>query len=404
MDLDAVFFAIPFFFLAMAIEYFWGRKLRRKIYRFNDTITNLNIGVGSQVFGLFSKIVLIGVYVFAYEHWAIFQIQNSAWSFIACLVLFDFLYYWAHRWSHSMNFLWGAHVVHHSSEEFNLAVALRQSWIHSLLAFFIFLPLPLLGFSTEVFLAAGAVITLYQFWVHTELIDKMPVWFEFVFNSPSHHRVHHATNKQYIDRNHAAIFIIWDRMFGTFAREVESPQYGLTKPLKSWNPFWANLHHYVDMLDTWKSCELWIDKVLLPFRKPDWQAVKNKPQGSALAFSKYDQKARPSHQLYILIQFILISFGLMAYTYFFESLGLGFQILFLAIILSSTLICGALLEQKAWVKKVEWARLILIALSLDWLYYLQYVDWFHVMLLSSSVVLIVLIVMLYGKQSTISAT
>jgi alkylglycerol monooxygenase len=183
MEPAYILFAIPFFFLAIGIEYAWGRFKGHSYYRLNDALTNLNIGVGSQVFSLFQKFVLLGAYTFVYEHFALWRQPQTGWSFVLCLVVFDMFYYWAHRWSHAWNFLWGAHVVHHSSEDFNLSVALRQSWFHNALAFFIFLPIPLMGFDPMIFFAAGAVITLYQFWVHTEAVDRMPAWFELVFNT-----------------------------------------------------------------------------------------------------------------------------------------------------------------------------------------------------------------------------
>ena len=192
--------AIPFFFLLIGLEYLVAKLRKMEVYKLSDAVTNLNIGIGSQVFSLFQKGLILGAYMWVFEHYAYFEIPLSWWSVLLCLISFDFLYYWAHRWSHEVNFLWAAHVVHHSSEEYNLSVALRQSWIHNLLAMYIFMPLPLLGFPPAVAFPVALFVTLYQFWIHTETIGKLPTWVEYIFNTPSHHRVHHGVNHQYISR------------------------------------------------------------------------------------------------------------------------------------------------------------------------------------------------------------
>lgn len=387
MEPAYILFAIPFFFIAIGVEYFWGRRHGKAYYRFNDAITNLNIGIGSQVFSLFQKFILIGAYTFFYEHFALVRQPQSWWSFVLCLVLFDMFYYWAHRWSHAWNFLWGAHVVHHSSEDYNLSVALRQSWIHNLLAFFIFLPLPVLGFDPMIFFSAGAVITLYQFWIHTEAVERLPRWFEFIFNSPSHHRVHHGVNPEYIDKNHAAIFILWDRLFGTFQAERVKPTYGITKPLRSWNPTWANLHYYAEMRSAMKQMSRWRDKLFMLVARPGWlpaelggfQAVPEVQPDKP----KYNAQNQMALQGYILAQFVLITCGLVAYMTYFDEIGLGYQVLFLGILILSTMIVGALFEQRSWVRIAEFARLALVVLSLNALYFTTYTDWFYVMLIGS---------------------
>ncbi len=382
-----ILFAIPFFFMAIGLEYWWGKRKGREFYRLNDAITNLNIGIGSQVFSLFQKFVLLGAYTFFYEHFALIRQPQTWWSFILCLVIFDLFYYWAHRWSHAWNFLWGAHVVHHSSEDFNLSVALRQSWFHNLLAFFIFLPIPVMGFDPMIFFSAGAVITIYQFWVHTEAVNRMPRWFEFVFNTPSHHRVHHGVNPEYIDKNHAAIFIIWDRLFGTFQLEGVKPTYGITKPLNSWNPAWANVHYYAEMRTAMRRMKRLRDKIYMLVARPGWLPDElggyQAPGEVEQSKPKFDGKARPALNGYILAQFVMITVGLVAYMTYFEEIGIFYQILFLGVLIVSTMIVGAILEQRSWVKVAEFARLALVVLSLNILYFTSYFDWFYIMLLFS---------------------
>ena len=385
---------IPFFFLCMGIEWLYGRIKGEKYYRFNDTITNLNLGIGSQIFGLLTKGLIVGTLVWVSQNWAIMQIPNTWWSSILCLVFFDFLYYWAHRWGHEVNFFWGAHIVHHQSEDFNLGVALRQSWFHSLIAAFIFLPIPLLGFQPVIFLGTSGIVTLYQFWVHTEAINKLPRWFEYILNTPSHHRVHHARDPKYLDKNYAATFIVWDRIFGTFIEEKEKPHYGVTKKFNSWNPTWANFHYYIEMWQAARQMPKWRDKVKMIFAKPGWLPEEMGGYQDAPAIEKNDQKYNNdnrSMRIYVTVQFLLITCGLIAYMYHFENLSVFFQWTLAGLLILSATICGAILENKKWLYIAEYAKLIMTVLCLNVLYYLNYMDWFLIMLICSSIGFLLLV-------------
>jgi len=175
--------AIPFFFALMGVEWLWASYQKKKVYDLNDTVTNLSIGIGNQVFGLFMKVILIGAYIGVYENFAFFHIENPFFAFVIGTILYDFIFYWAHRWGHEINFFWGAHIVHHQSEHYNLSVALRQSWFHNLLSFWMFLPIPLIGIDPLVFVGVNAFNLLYQFWIHTELVGKLgPL--EWFLNTP----------------------------------------------------------------------------------------------------------------------------------------------------------------------------------------------------------------------------
>ncbi|CAN5402156.1 sterol desaturase family protein [soil metagenome] len=379
--------AIPFFFLLMGLEMLVGYLKKKKWYRFNDAVTNLNIGIGQQAFSLLSKALLLGAYIYIQEHWAFFYIAPAVWSFFACLILFDFFFYWAHRWSHEINFFWGAHVVHHSSEEYNLSVALRQSWFHNIIAFVIFLPIPFLGFDPKVFFAAAAVQTLYQFWIHTKAIHQFPKWMEYIFNTPSHHRVHHGINPKYIDKNHAGMFIIWDRMFGTFQAEEEEPTYGITTQLKSWNPAWANFHYYMEMWQSAKRMSSWKDKLRVIFARPGWlpdELGGPLPIPEVKAdYKPFDTAVHKGLNWYVAMQFIIITVGLIAFMANFEHISTFYRIVFMGLLLLSGMICGAIFENKRWVIVAEYARLALAALSLNTFYYYQYLDWFSIMLVAS---------------------
>lgn len=378
---------IPIFLGLLIVEFLYlKRKGQNHLFRLNDTITNLNIGVGHLLTRLFFGFILIGAYEYFYSI-APFKMSNNIFTWIFCFIAYDFLFYWAHRWGHEVNLFWAAHSVHHQSEDYNLSVALRQSWLHSLLAFVIFLPVPFMGMPAEIFFINSAISGLYQFWIHTETIQRMPKWFEFIFNTPAHHRVHHAVNPEYIDKNHGATLIIWDRIFGTFAQESKHPSYGVTKPINTWNPIKSNYIYFVEMWQASKKM-LWKDKLSLLFKKPGWM-----PEylGGPLPIpevsdskEKYDTRAiSKGLNIYVLVQFIFILFGTIGFLYYFSVLSIGLKLAAFGMLMMTLVICGAIMEQKKWVKYLEYVRLGLALIVINSIYYINFHDWLNVTLIVS---------------------
>ncbi|GIV44698.1 MAG: sterol desaturase [Bacteroidia bacterium] len=392
--------AIPFFLIAIAIELWFQKKQNKKWYRLNDAITNLNIGIGNQVFSLFIKAILLWSYAYTLNAFAIFRLENTWYNFLIGLLIFDFLFYWAHRWSHEVNFLWGAHVVHHSSEEYNLTVALRQSWIHNLIAFFIFLPMPLLGFHPQTFIMVASIHTLYQFWIHTKAIGKLHPWIEFWFNTPSHHRVHHGVNPQYIDKNHGGILIIWDRLFGTFELEQEEVKYGITRSLESWNPAWANWHYYQEMWHKIKKAPHWWLKLKVFFARPGWDPLSDSipPYSVDLQRNIFDTPLQKPFRNYILVQFALSVIALCAFMWFYNELSDFFKISNALLILLTGVICGGILENKKWVTNAEYLRLALVVSNLNVMYYRHFPHWFVVTLILSLIGFFIFIAWFYRNS------
>ena len=378
--------AIPAFILLMVAEWLIGRRRNQRLYRLNDALTNLNIGVGNQVVGLLYKGVVFGLIFFVYQRFALFEIPVTWWSVLLCAVLYDLIFYWAHRWGHEVNLFWGAHVVHHQSEEYNLSVALRQPWFHHLMAFVLFLPLPLLGFDPLVIGGVSLFSTLYQFWIHTKTIHKLPRPVEYIFNTPSHHRVHHAVNPEYIDKNHGAVLIIWDRLFGTFREEEHEPTYGTTTQFRSMNPAWSNLQYFAGLFRTMRRYPL-RDKIRLLFARPGWTPDGPSPDDQVaatdLARPKYDPQVPIGFQLYTLLQFGIIVWALVAYMNHFEGLSAFHRWAFAGMIVLSLVITGGILEKKKWVYFAEFARLLGVAFTVNIFYYVHYIDWFTVMLAGS---------------------
>lgn len=363
MNFNPIVLSIPIFFILIGVELVFERISHQKLYRLNDTVANLSCGITSQLAGLFMRVLAIGVYVVLYENFALFQLTPNGLYWLALFLLADMAYYWAHRMSHEINLFWGGHVVHHQSEEYNLSVALRQSSFQVVWTFAFSLPLAIIGFDPVHFALMSAFITLYQFWIHTELINKMG-WFEYIFNTPSHHRVHHGRNPKYIDKNHAGTLIIWDKLFGTFQEEEERPTYGITKPINSWNAVWANFSHYADMGKDLRRIPNWKDKIKYLFKKPGWlpdylggcQAV---PEIDKSTYKKYDQPSGRSLNLYVLFQYVLCIIGTALFLFNTPKFTLS-EKAFIAVLISLVVVnCGVLFENKPWVKVSEWLRIIL---------------------------------------------
>lgn len=246
--------AIPFFVGFVLLEIALTAWRRIKTYEAKDALSSIAMGLGNVGVGILSKGIILGAYYAVYQFRLFTLSYELWWTWLLLFFADDFSYYWFHRCSHRVRYFWASHVVHHSSQRYNLATALRQTWTGGLTGSFVFyLWMPLVGFHPLAILFMHSISLLYQFWIHTEVIRKMPHWFEAIFNTPSHHRVHHATNPQYLDRNHAGILIIWDKMFGSFEPEKERPSYGLTQNINSYNPLYIATHEWGSILrDIWR--------------------------------------------------------------------------------------------------------------------------------------------------------
>lgn len=253
---------IPVFLLLIGLEVLWTRMQRKSYYYLSDTITDMSLGMLSRLTDAFVLLAVLFVYIAIQRNYSLVRLDGYFLDFSSPVagarsiaswglgfIALDFLFYWSHRISHEVNILWASHVVHHSSEEYNLSVALRQSALRNAITCVFYLPLAVLGIPWQVFLTVDALNRLYQFWVHTKFLpeDSIPRAYSYVFVTPSHHRVHHAVNDPYIDKNYGGMFILWDRLFGTFKAETEEPVFGTVKRLKSYNPILANVHVFVDI-------------------------------------------------------------------------------------------------------------------------------------------------------------
>ena len=266
-------FAIPAFFLLIVVEYFYGKYIGKNTYRLNDTVTSITIGMISRFPTMLNLGVqsVIFVYISTNLNLELLSVKNP-FTWIIAFLLYDLSYYWMHRMHHEIKILWATHSVHHHGEDFNLATALRQTSTGWLWKWIFYMPMILLGVPVEVFIAVAGVNLVYQFWVHTEHIGHLG-WMEKVFITPMNHGIHHAKNKEYIDANYGGVFIIWDRMFGTYTaqRSDLKPVYGTATPLNSWNPLWANFQVFSIMIKDTIKTKSWRDKVKVWFSQTYWR-------------------------------------------------------------------------------------------------------------------------------------
>lgn len=284
-------YAVPFFALFVGLEmYYISRELKQK-YHYLDALSSIALGIGNLLSGLVVKTLIFSFYLFIYQYrlWDLNELKP--WLFFLILFLGDdFSYYWFHRKSHEIRFFWASHLVHHSSEKYTLATALRQTWTGSLTGTFVFWAwMPLIGFHPLYVLMMQSISLVYQFWIHTETVKKLPRWIEYIFNTPSHHRVHHGTNIDYLDKNHGGILIIWDRIFRTFENEKETPNYGLLKQVNTLNPVKVAFHGWTELWNELLEKNHWKYVFHYLIKAPGWS-----PDGSSLTTKELRQKYNKS--------------------------------------------------------------------------------------------------------------
>ncbi len=400
MDLIAL--AVPFFLLAIIVELIVDRRRGTRHFRPNDAINSISAGMLDTTLGYFTKFLPLLAWGFVMQNFALIDMP-LAWFdlslrgvglWVLAAVAWDFMYYWFHRFSHEISILWAAHAVHHQSEDYNLSTALRQTSTGFLFGWIFYLPLFVIGFPLEVLLAVNAVNLIYQFWVHTQHIRRLgPL--EAVLMTPSHHRVHHAQNERYIDKNYGGMFIIWDRLFGTYEPEHDDEPvvFGVRKPLASWNPFWANLQVYDYLLFDARKAKRWRDKLGVWFRRTGWrpedvEASYPKQRTDLATFRKFDPVVPASIRRYAIAQFIV---AIIAVLWIGDLYASGQSVIVPCVALWTLLLTlGFLNEGRQTARRLEIMRLLIVVPIV--ILYLQQAG-----MLASPVVLVGAIVYLLGS-------
>lgn len=355
--MNLVIYAVPFFILAMAVELLYGWRRKHNTYRFADTLNSLQLGTLSRLRG----VLQIGIGSTAYsaltgEAVLIDMDQANVWVWVTGFIAYDLCYYFSHRYGHEWRLLWASHVAHHQSEEFNLSTALRQTSTGFLNSVF-YIPLYLIGFPVYVIVTVGSLNLIYQFWVHTEHVRRIgPL--EWLLVTPSNHRVHHAKNPEYLDRNYGGVFIVWDRLFRTFKDEDPDQPcvYGTTVPLASWNPLWANFHIWYEGFSDMLRTRHFPDRFLLWFKGPGWRPrdLRDQPKGDWRA-PKFSPAVSTFARAYTFAQFWVILVATFAVLY--GGLPQTPTLLAAALLVYSFYVQGVWLEGRPWGTALEWLRL-----------------------------------------------
>ena len=343
--------ATPVFLLLIAIEFAWGYAKGRNTYRLNDLINSISLGVLSQLSAVFTRLLRIGIYSAIFSSVALYpdpKFWNTWYGWVLAVLFYDLCYYWLHRLGHESAVLWAAHVVHHQSQDYNLSTALRQTSSGALLGWIFYVPMAVAGVPPLIFGIVALIDLLYQFWVHTEQVPKLG-WFDRWFCSPSNHRVHHAVNDPYLDKNYGGILIVWDRLFGTFTEEREKCVYGTRSGLNSWDPLWANVEIYWGLLkDSWHT-RRWSDKVRVWLKPPGWR-----PADVAARYPKTDfdlarvERFHPPISRAVTwfagLQFALLLAGVSVFLWFADRMPLAPSFVWLAALTAALWALGAVLQ------------------------------------------------------------
>lgn len=367
--MNLILVAVPFFFLLILVELAYGKVKGTDYYRVNDALTSLATGSINQLVNLSKALIPFTAYIALYQHFSLFDLGNSYFIWLIAFIAYDFCYYWNHRLGHEMNVLWAAHVIHHSSEEYNLTTALRQTG-SSFLSFVFYLPLAVLGFDPLMIISVGAVNLIYQFWVHTQHIGKLG-WYERVFVTPSNHRGHHAQNTIYIDKNYGGVFILWDRLFGTYQEELDEdkPVFGIRGAVQSWNPLWVNVQVYGQLFADAVHTQYWRYKLTLWFRRTGWRppdVIDKHPlakNDDLDAFQKYHTEVPLFLKIHCVIQYVSTATIALALSLYFNNLIFTEHMIIVGFAILSSFSIGALMENQHYSGVLEWLRLLVLIIA-----------------------------------------
>lgn len=354
--------AVPFFLFFIGLEYWHCRKTGKNYFQFSESIANLNVGIAERLTDVFATGLFFYLFKYIHDHFALFTIRPHWYTWILLFLLTDLVWYWYHRLAHEVNVFWAVHVVHHQSEDFNFTVAARITIFQAVVRSLFWSVLPLIGFPPEMITLFLLIHGLYPFFTHTRTIGKLG-WLEYVFVTPSHHRVHHSSNEEYLDKNYGDVLIIWDKLFGTFVKEGEAPiSYGLTKPLGHYSFLWQHFHFMLEIGYAFIKARTWRQRWRVVFGRPDDldPANRDKLEKMLLTQGPPNLTNNTAQRSYIIIQTTVTLVLLFAVCLFEKYLPATQLVVLSAFIIVSLMNTGAILEQKKWVFYLEYARLMIV--------------------------------------------
>ncbi|MEI6948399.1 sterol desaturase family protein [Paraflavisolibacter sp. H34] len=357
--LNLMAFAIPFFLFFIGWEYVYSLQKNKKLFSFAESIANLNVGIGERLSDLFTTGFFYFFFSYIHEHYALFDIRPGVVTWVLLFLCTDLVWYWYHRAAHEINLFWAVHIVHHQSEDFNYTVSVRITLMQAVARSLFWSVLPLVGFPPEMIAILLLVHGAYPFFTHTQAVGRLG-WLEYVLVTPSHHRVHHASNELYLDKNYGDMLIIWDKLFGTFQPETEPPVYGLTQPLKSYSFLWQHFHNFLELAVAVQRTRGLGAKLELLFSKPETIDPRIRPLLERRLLHRENVRPTKALNQYVAVQTVLTLvalFLLVLLEYYLTSVQL---VLAAAFILVSMITTAAMLEQRRWIFYLELARVALL--------------------------------------------
>ncbi len=362
MKLNFLAFSIPFFLLLIYVEYLISIKKKLSYPKLHSTIANISVGIADRL----SDVLITGTFYFIYDSlqkkYGIFHIKPSLLLWIALLLATDFIWYWYHRLAHEINVLWAVHIVHHQSDDYNFTVSARITLLQAFVRTGFWCVLPILGFPASMITTILLVHGLYPFFVHTKLVGKLGI-LEYLLVTPSHHRVHHASNEQYLDKNYGDVLIIWDKLFGTFQKEEQIPVYGLTKPLHTYSFLWQHFHYFIELGIAIKKQKTFSAKLKTLFGRPDTIDPSIRSEAEQLFHIKQNKETiNQPLNTYVVWQMVVLLICLFVFILAEQYLSTVFCFSFTVFTLLTLINCGAIMEQKKWIFHVEFLRLLAVAL------------------------------------------
>ncbi len=362
MNFNYLSLAIPLFTGFILLEYFIARKKGLNYFQLHGTIANISIGIAERL----ADVLIAGSFYFVYDYiqrnYGILAIKPGVAWWLVLFLLTDFIWYWYHRLAHEINLLWCVHIVHHQSEEFNFSVSARITVFQAVVRTAFWSVLPLMGFPASMITSLLVLHGMYPFFIHTRLIGKLGI-LEYILVTPSHHRVHHASNDTYLDKNYGDVLIIWDKLFGTFQKEEETPRYGLTKPLNTYSFLWQHFHFIIELALAVKSVRGFWARCKIIFGKPAQRDPQLREKAEALFQVRQSTTAitKPLNK-YVIIQVLIMLTGLFLFIAFEHYCSFSFKTVFTLLVVITLVNCGAIMEQKKWVFEAECLRMLTILL------------------------------------------
>ena len=365
MKLNFIAFAIPFFAFFMLLEYYISKKKNKEVYHFNESVANLNVGIVERISDLLTTGSFFFVFDWLYKNFSLFKIEPSITSWVLLFLATDLIWYWYHRFGHKINLFWAGHVVHHQSDDFNYSAAARITVFQAIVRGFFWSILPIIGFKPEMITVLLLVHGTYPFFTHTQLVGNLG-WLEHIIVTPTHHKLHHSSNPEYLDKNYGDMLIIWDKIFGTYVEETVKPEFGLTESLNNYSFLWQHFHYVLELTVAYRLAKTGREKLKVIFGGPEDIDPRIRTLLEKKIFKEKSNDALTTNLVNAIkfktIETIIVLFLTILFSHYIVPINLFFLTAFVVL---SSIITGAMLEQKRWIFHLEYVRFIIICLIIN---------------------------------------